>query len=138
MLLYLLSHSHLDIVYPVNCCARYMFCTKLNHGLAIKRINQYIKLTRDRDLILISSVDKCRIDRYSDTDLSGLYSHKKKTDPPCAKISTSFVITFVDCPVLWVSKLKTERALSTIEAEVIAITHSCRELLLIIDMTKSL
>ena len=39
-----------------------------------------------------------------------------------------------DCPLLWQSKLQSETALSTTEAEVITLNHSCRELLPIVDM----
>jgi len=52
--------------------------------------------------------------------------------------TAGFVITFANCPVLWVSKLQTEAALSTMEADIIALAHSCRELFPIIDMTQSL
>jgi hypothetical protein len=31
MLLYMLGHSHPDIAYAMNCCARYMSNSKLSH-----------------------------------------------------------------------------------------------------------
>ena len=40
--------------------------------------------------------------------------------------------------VYWASKLQTETALSTMESEINALAHSCRELFPIIDITKSL
>ena len=42
------------------------------------------------------------------------------------KSRTGFVITIADCPLLWVSKLQTEIALSTLEAEYIALSQSMR------------
>ena len=39
-----------------------------------------------------------------------------------------------DCPVLWQSKLQSETALSTMEAVVVELAHSCREFLSIMDM----
>ena len=48
------------------------------------------------------------------------------------------MITFSDCPALWASKLQTVTALSTTEAEINALAHSCRELSPIIDITISL
>ncbi len=39
MLLYLARHTRHDIAYAVNCCARYMFCPKKFHELALKRIS---------------------------------------------------------------------------------------------------
>ena len=42
---------------------------------------------------------------------------------------TGFVITYCNCPVTWSSKLQTEIALSTTEAEYIALSTMCRTLL---------
>ncbi len=43
MLLYLSGHTHPDIAYAVNCCAKYMFGPKHSHELALKRIGRYLK-----------------------------------------------------------------------------------------------
>jgi hypothetical protein len=43
MLLYLSGHTRPDITFAVNCCARYMFCPKHSHKLALKRIGRYLK-----------------------------------------------------------------------------------------------
>jgi hypothetical protein len=80
----------------------------------------------------------CKIDCYPDADFAGMFGHEKPTDPSCVKSRTGFIITFADCPVYWASKLQTETALSTMEAEIIALAHSCRELFPIIDMVLSL
>ena len=46
-----------------------------------------------------------------------------------AKSRTGYVITIADCPVLWVSKLQTEIALSILESEFIALSSSFRSLI---------
>jgi len=138
MLLYLSGHTRPDIAYAVNCCARYMFCPKHSHEQALKRIGRYLKLTRERGLILNPNSDLCKLDCYPDADFAGMYGHEKHNDPACVKSRTGFVITFADCPVLWMSKLQTVTALSTMEAEINALAHSCRELFPVIDMTKAL
>ena len=48
------------------------------------------------------------------------------------------MIIITKCPVLWVSKLQTDTALSTMEAEVVALMHSCRELFPVMDMVAEL
>jgi hypothetical protein len=137
MLLYLSSHTCPDIAYVVNCCARYMFCPKHSHELALKRIGRYLKQTSDRGMVMNPSTDICKIDAYPGTDFAGMYGHEKPTDPSCVKSCSGFIITFADVPILWQSKLQTETALSTMEAEVIALAACCRELLPIIDMVES-
>ncbi len=47
MLLYLSGHTCPDIPFAVNCCARYMFCPKHLHELALKGIGCYLKQTSD-------------------------------------------------------------------------------------------
>jgi hypothetical protein len=48
------------------------------------------------------------------------------------------VIVFAGVPVLWQSKLQTETALSTIEAEIIALAACMRELIPIMDLVQEL
>ena len=45
---------------------------------------------------------------------------------------------FMDCPLLWISKLQTQIALSTMESEYIALSHSMRELIAIREILKEL
>ena len=136
MLLYLSGHTHPDIAFAVNCCARYMFCPKRSHEKALKRLARYLKVTQDRGLVLNPNSEMLNIGAYPDADFAGMYGHKRSDDPACAKSRTGFVINFADCPVLWISKLQQETALSTMEAETIALAHCCRKLFPVIDMTK--
>lgn len=78
------------------------------------------------------------MDCYPDANFTGMYGHEKPTDPACIKIQTGYVIRFAGCPVLWQSKLQTETALSTMEAKIVALAHSCKEMFPIIDINKSL
>jgi len=115
-----------------------MFNPRHSHEMALKQIGWYLKATRKRGLILNPSKDLYKVDDYPDADFAGMYGYEKPTDPSCVKSRTGYVITFVDCPVLWQSKLQTETALSTMEAEIISLSHSCRVLFPICDMTQAL
>ena len=115
-----------------------MFCPRRSHEVALKRIGRYLKHTRDRGIVLNPSKDVCKVDCYPDADFAGLYGHEKPYDPSCVKSRTGYVITFADCPVHWQSKLQTQTAQSTMEAEIIALAHSCRELFPIMDMSCAL
>ena len=103
----------------------------------MKRIGRYLKATRDKGLILNPS-GKLTVDAYPDADFAGLYGYETVTDPASVKSRTGFLITVSDCPVVWVSKLQTETALSTMEAEIIALAHCCRELFPVVDIVKEL
>ena len=133
MLLYLSGHSRPDIAYAVNCCARYMFNPRLSHEKALKRIGRYLKATRDRGLVL-RPTGQLKVDAYPDADFAGLYGHEKPSDPACTKSRSGFLINVSDCPVVWISKLQRETALSTMEAEVNALAHCSRELFPVLDL----
>ena len=48
-------------------------------------------------------------------------------DPRTAKSRTGYIITYAGCPVTWASKMQTEIALSSTEAEYIALSTAMRE-----------
>ena len=138
MLLYLSGHTRPDITYAVNCCARYMFSPKHSHELALKRIGRYLKNTSDRGMVIKPMRELLNVDAYPDADFAGMYGHEKPTDPACAKSRTGFVIVFAGVPILWQSRLQSETALSTMEAEVNALASCMRELIPIMDIVKEL
>jgi hypothetical protein len=54
------------------------------------------------------------------------------SDPNTARSRMGYVITYARCPMHWSSKMQTELALSTTEAEYIALSQAMREVLPII------
>ena len=63
------------------------------------------------------------VDCYADADFAGLWGHEDPQDPICARSRTGFVVTFANCTLLWVSKLQTYIALSTLHSEYVALSH---------------
>jgi hypothetical protein len=137
MLLYLCGHSRPDIAFAVHQCARYTFCPTRRHELALVRIARYLKGTADKGLIMTPLAD-ARIDCYPDADFAGLYGHEHVQDPHCARSRTGYVILAFGCPVLWRSRLQTEIALSTMEAEYVALSTACKDFFPVIDIVKEL
>jgi hypothetical protein len=133
MLLYLNGHSRPDIAFAVHQCARYTFCPTRKHELALIRIGRYLKGTMNQGLIMSPS-NKPSIDCYPDADFAGLYGYEDKQDPHCARSRAGYVILAFGCPVLWVSRLMSEIALSTMEAEYCALSMSCKDLFPVADM----
>jgi hypothetical protein len=136
MLLYL-GHSRPDISFATHQCARYNHSPKQSHEEALKRIGRYLKGTLQKGLILNPS-HSLKIDCYPDADFAGLWTRDDKQDPHCVRSRTGYVICVSNCPVLWKSKLQSEIALSTMEAEYVALSTSCRDLFPLIDITKEL
>ena len=128
MLLYVSSNTRPDIQFAVHQCARHTHAPKKSHEDAIKRIVRYLSGTRDKGVSFQPSDDPV-LDCYVDADFAGLWSYEDKEDPVCVRSRTGYVLTFGGCPLLWVSKLQTEVALSTTEAEYIALLQAIRDLL---------
>ena len=114
-----------------------MFSPRLSHEKALKRIGRYLKATRDRGLVM-KPTGELKVDAYPDADFAGLYGYEKSSDPTCTKSRTGFCITVSDCPLVWISKLQRETALSTMEAETNALSHCCRELFPVMDLVKEI
>ena len=136
MLLYL-GHTCPDISFVTHQCARFTHSPKQSHKVALKRIGRYLKGTLKEGLIL-KPTEKLKIDCYPDADFAGLWTRDDKQDPHCVRSRTGYVICLFDCPVLWKSKLQTEIALSTMEAEYVALSTACRDLFPLIDLTNEL
>jgi hypothetical protein len=94
----------------------------------VKRIVRYLKGTKDKGLFFTPS-DKFEVDCYVDADFAGLWRYEDDQDPVSVKSRTGFILIFAGCPLMWASKLQTEIALSTTEAEYIALSQSMRDLL---------
>ncbi|KAL7466090.1 hypothetical protein ACHAXS_006386 [Conticribra weissflogii] len=71
MLLYLTDHSRPCIYYTLNCAARYTF---QSHEVALKRIGWYVKLTRDKILIL-KPTKGLNVDEYQEAHFPELYRY---------------------------------------------------------------
>ena len=68
-------------------------------------------------------------DYYTEADFEGLWGHENPHDPNCDRSRTSFVVTFANCPLFWVSKLQTHISLSTLHSDYVLLSHSVRDLL---------
>ena len=94
----------------------------------MKKICHYLQGTKDDGLVFNPS-KKLVVGFYADADFAGLWGHENPQDPICAKSRTGFVVTFYNGPLLWVSKIYTKIALSTLYSEYMVLSHSFRSLL---------
>jgi hypothetical protein len=127
MLNYLASSTRPDIAFAVHQCAKFTTNPKRIHELAIHRIVRYLKSTADKGFILRPSHPP-NLDCYVDAGFAGTWTTATSACPSSVRSRTGYVITFASCPVIWCSKMQTKVALSTTEAEYIALSQSARDL----------
>ena len=129
MMLYLAQNTRPDISMAVHQAARFANDPRENHSKALMDIGRYLLGTRDKGMILNPSRERISLDMFCDADFAGLFKVENRQDPSSAKSRTGFIITLGGAPVLWASKLQTEIATSTCEAEYIALSTGMRSLL---------
>ena len=137
LLMYLAANSRPDIAYATHAAARFTHAPKASHALAVKRILRYLKGTADKGLIL-RPTDEQRVDCYVDSDFAGLFGVEDDQDPTSVKSRTGYVIMYRGTPLLWISKMQTQVALSTMEAEYLALSQSMRDLIPIREVLKEI
>jgi hypothetical protein len=126
-----------DIAYAVHQAARFQIDPKESHAKAVKRIGRYLLATRDKGYI-INPKDPI-LECYADADFSGNWRRDiAEKDKTTAQSRTGFVILFAGCPLFWGSRLQTEIALSTTEAEYIALSTALRETIPLINLLQEL
>jgi Reverse transcriptase (RNA-dependent DNA polymerase)./Integrase core domain. len=139
MAMYLCNNSRPDFAFAVHQCARYSFSPTRKHAEYLKKLGRYLLKTRDKGLILkpMPSGD-IKIDCYVDADFAGLWNSEDNQDPHCVRSRTGYVICIGGSPIIWSSKLQSEIAMSTMEAEYIAMSTACRELLPLRNLFKEI
>ena len=128
MLGYLQNSTRPDISMAVHQCARFSEDVRLSHERAVMRIGRYLLGTRDRGIRYKPDPLK-GLECYVDADFAGGWTHAESADANSVLSRTGYVISYAGCPVHWVSKMQTEIALSTAEAEYIALSSALREVI---------
>ena len=85
-------------------------------------------MNRTKGLVLQPSTTM-GIDCYVDADFAGLWGFEDPQDPSSARSRTGYLLCFAGCPIVWTSKLQSDIALSTMEAEYNAPSMALKDLL---------
>ena len=88
--------------------------------------------------LILNPSETLQVDCYVDADFAGLWNVEQDQDPLCVKSRTGYPIMFMGCPLTWVSKLQTQIALSTMEAEYIALSQAMRDLIAIREVIQEI
>jgi hypothetical protein len=71
-----------------------------------------------------------------DADFAGGWGYEESDDPTCVKSRTGFIIETMGCPIQWMSKLQTNIATSTMEAEYTALSIALRAAIPLLDVIR--
>ena len=116
-LLYLANWTRPDITFAVSNVARYSADPRLVHWTAVKRILRYLKGTSDYGVKY--KVQEGEIFGHCDADWAGDVNDRKST--------SGYVFSMSGSPVSWRSKKQSCVALSTAEAEYVALAAAAQE-----------
>jgi len=119
-LLYLAVHSRPDIATATSILARKVNKPDRNDWNEVKRVLRYLKATRDYKLHLTYDPQK-QLEMYVDADWA--------SDPQGRKSCTGYCIQLFGGTISWASKKQTSVALSSTEAEFIALGEAVKELI---------
>ena len=93
-----------------------------------KRIGRYLLGTKDKGIHFTPDPNR-GLECFVDADFAGSWNANDAQNPENVLSRTGFVIMYAGCPIHWMSKLQTEIALSTTEAEYIALSQALRDVI---------
>lgn len=123
MLNWLAQSLRPDILFAVSQVGRFMaFPPKQSHEDAVMRLCSYLRDTKDKGMIMKPKDTGFKV--YTDADFVGGFNKHQTNDPATAKLRIAYHIMFNNCLIYSHSKLQTEIALSTTEAEYICLSQA--------------
>ena len=93
--------------------------------------------TQERGIIY-SPDPSIGLEFFVDADFAGGWSQADAKNAESVMSRTGFVIRYAGCPIGWCSKLQTEIALSTAEAEYIVLSQALREVIPLMTLLEEL
>ena len=117
-LLYLSTKTRPDIAYAVSCVARFCANPTKEHWTAVKRILRYLKGTSNLGLLYREN-SPAEVIGYSDADWAGDVGDRKST--------SGYIFLLGGAAISWKSSKQTCVALSTAEAEYVALSAAAQE-----------
>lgn len=130
-LLYVATCTRPDIAVSVSISSRKITNPSLADWTAVKRIMRYLKGTLDYKLKLGNTEGRTNVVfGYADADYAG--------DQTDRKSNSGFVFQWLGATITWASRKQNNVALSSTEAEYVALAEACREALWIRNLMEDL
>jgi hypothetical protein len=120
-LLYICITARPDIATAVSEVGRFAHNPGKEHWQAALKIAEYLVHTKDYNLLFDGNIDKVQLHSYVDADWA--------SDTDNRRSRTGFCLFLGKSIVAWNSKLQSSTALSSTEAEYMALVSCCKEML---------
>jgi hypothetical protein len=134
---YLTQTSRDNIMYSTHQIAKYIWPDGASRG-AILYFVWYLKKTQDLGICFKPQLDK-GFDCYCNTDFSGDWNKSfADVDPSTSKSCSGWVVFYAGCPIILASRLQSHTALSTTEAEYIAMSMALCDIIPIMDLIQEM
>ena len=117
-----------DIAHAVGVVSRFMENPGKEHWEAVKWVLRYLRGTTDMALCYGGS--DILLQGYCDSDFAGDIDSRKST--------TGYIFTLGSAAVSWVSRLQKTVSISTTEAEYVAATEACKEMIWLKNLMEEL
>ncbi|KAL7482261.1 hypothetical protein ACHAW6_008898 [Cyclotella cf. meneghiniana] len=135
---YLCQTTRPDILYAVHQAAKYSADPRLEHGEAIVCLVKYLKAMRHIGLRFKPDASK-GFQCYCDSDFAGNWNKEfAATDRSTAKSRSNWTVFYAPYPIIWESKLQSQVALSTSEAEYIAMSMVLHGVISLMELIKEM
>jgi hypothetical protein len=136
MLTYLQGNTHPETSMATHQLAQFCQDPRLSREQATTRLGRY--LTHTKDIGIVCEPDKSMgIKCYVEADFAGGWNITTSADADNIMSCTGFAKTYANCPIYWAICLQTEKALSTAEAEYIAMSSALREVIPLMTLMKN-
>ena len=126
---YLMTCTRPDIATSLSMVARFLNAPTRQHWKCVKRILRYLVGTKHVGIRFVH-VGNLKLTAFSDSDWAGDEYHRKSR--------TGFVVLLGGGPINWTSRLQDTIALSSTEAEYIAMTETAQDLIWLQYLLESL
>jgi hypothetical protein len=118
-LMYLMVATRPDLPYAVHAVSQFMSSPGEEHLAAVKRILRYVQGTMTHKLVLGGDIKEVQLVGYTDADWGANDLNRRSISGYCFKLGLGVVS--------WSSKKQTSVALSSTEAEYMALTQASKE-----------
>src|SRR5260370_42269010 len=118
-LIYAATRTRLDIIFAVHYLSQFSIALGSDHLIAMKRVYRYLNGTQDLRITFYGNWIRENLTGFTDSDWAG--------DSNSRRSIAGYAFIFCGAVIAWLAKKQPTIALSSTEAEYMALTHTGKE-----------